>query len=67
MYERNVAQSGDALTLLGSLTDCCTLLVFFDTQYRGVLDKLKYGNESTAEAALQSAHDDQWLYRRVLS
>jgi site-specific DNA-methyltransferase (adenine-specific) len=45
MYQRNVAQSGDALALLGSLSDCCTPLVFFDPQYRGVLDKLKYGNE----------------------
>jgi hypothetical protein len=49
MYERNVAQSGDALELLGSLSDCCTPLVFFDPQYRGVLDKLKYGNEGARQ------------------
>jgi hypothetical protein len=45
MYERNVPQLGDALALLRSLPDRCTPLVFFDPQYRGVLDKLKYGNE----------------------
>jgi site-specific DNA-methyltransferase (adenine-specific) len=49
MYERNVAQSGDALALLESLADCCTPLVFFDPQYRGVLDKLKYGNEGARQ------------------
>jgi site-specific DNA-methyltransferase (adenine-specific) len=49
MYERNVPQSGDALALLGSLSDCCTPLVFFDPQYRGVLDKLKYGNEGAPQ------------------
>jgi site-specific DNA-methyltransferase (adenine-specific) len=49
MYERNVAQSGDALALLGSLSDRCTPLVVFDPQYRGVLDKLKYGNEGARQ------------------
>jgi site-specific DNA-methyltransferase (adenine-specific) len=49
MYERNVAQSGDALALLGSLSNCCTPLVFLDPQYRGVLDKLKYGNEGARQ------------------
>src|SRR5215469_983693 len=41
----NVAQRGDALVLLRSLTDACTPLVFFDPQHRAVLDKLKFGNE----------------------
>jgi site-specific DNA-methyltransferase (adenine-specific) len=41
----DVALRGDALTLLRSLPDGCTPLVFFDPQYRGVLDKLRYGNE----------------------
>jgi site-specific DNA-methyltransferase (adenine-specific) len=49
MYERNIAQSGDALALLGSLSDCCTPLVFFDPQHREVLNKLKYGNESARQ------------------
>jgi site-specific DNA-methyltransferase (adenine-specific) len=49
MYHRNVAQHGDALSLLRSLPDRCTPLVFFDPQYRGVLDKLKYGNEGARQ------------------
>jgi site-specific DNA-methyltransferase (adenine-specific) len=49
MYQRNVAQHGDALALLQALPDRCTPLVFFDPQYRGVMDKLKYGNEGTRQ------------------
>jgi site-specific DNA-methyltransferase (adenine-specific) len=49
MYQRNVAQHGDALKLLRSLPDHCTPLVFFDPQYRGVLDMLKYGNEGARQ------------------
>jgi site-specific DNA-methyltransferase (adenine-specific) len=49
MYQRNIAQRGDALILLQSLSDRCTPLVFFDPQYRGVLDKLKYGNEGARQ------------------
>jgi site-specific DNA-methyltransferase (adenine-specific) len=45
----NVAQDGDALALLRSLPDSCTPLVFFDPQYRGVLDKLKFGNEGARQ------------------
>lgn len=36
---------GDGLELLKSLPADYTKLVFFDPQYRGVLDKLGYGNE----------------------
>lgn len=49
MYQRNVPQAGDALALLRSLSGRCTPLVFFDPQYRGVLDKLKYGNEGARQ------------------
>jgi hypothetical protein len=42
---RACRSGGDALALLRSLSGDCTPLVFFDPQYRGVLDKLKYGNE----------------------
>jgi site-specific DNA-methyltransferase (adenine-specific) len=45
----DVALRGDALTLLRSLPDSCTPLVFFDPQYRGVLDKLRYGNEGARQ------------------
>jgi len=45
----DVAQRGDALTLLRSLPDGCTSLVFCDFQYRGVLDRLQYGNEGSRQ------------------
>ena len=49
-YQFNIAQSGDALELLRSLPeDGCTRLVFFDPQYRGVMDKLKFGNEGARQ------------------
>jgi site-specific DNA-methyltransferase (adenine-specific) len=49
MPARNVAQRGDALELLRALPDACTSLVFFDPQYREVLDKLAYGNEGARQ------------------
>jgi site-specific DNA-methyltransferase (adenine-specific) len=48
-WNRNIAQNGDALTLLRSLPDGCTPLVIFDPQYRGVLNKLAYGNEGARQ------------------
>ena len=45
----NAEQRGDALTLLRLLPDACTPLVFFDPQFRAVLDKLKFGNESARQ------------------
>jgi len=49
MYTRNTAQHGDSLALLRSLMACCTPLVFFDPQYRGVFDMLNYGNEGARQ------------------
>jgi site-specific DNA-methyltransferase (adenine-specific) len=43
------ARRGDALALLRSLPSGCSPLVFFDPQYRGVLDKLQYGNEGARQ------------------
>jgi site-specific DNA-methyltransferase (adenine-specific) len=48
-FVRNIAQQGDALDLLTSLPDACAALVFFDPQHRGVLDKLKFGNEGARQ------------------
>jgi site-specific DNA-methyltransferase (adenine-specific) len=48
-YEYNVPQTGDACELLRSLPDGCTPLIFFDPQYRDVLDKLDYGNEGARQ------------------
>jgi site-specific DNA-methyltransferase (adenine-specific) len=49
MFKRNIAQNGDALSLLRSLPDACTRLCFFDPQHRENLDKLKYGNEGSRQ------------------
>jgi site-specific DNA-methyltransferase (adenine-specific) len=45
----NVAQRHDGLELLRSLPDACTPLVFLDPQHRGVLDRLKFGNEGARQ------------------
>jgi hypothetical protein len=52
----NVAQRGDALALLRSLPSGTTPLIFFDPQHRGVLDKLKFGNEG----ARQKGRIERW-------
>jgi site-specific DNA-methyltransferase (adenine-specific) len=49
MFQRNVPRSGDALTLLRTLPDSCTPLLFFDPQHRDVLNKLKFGNEGARQ------------------
>ena len=38
----------DGLTFMSKLPEECIAAVFFDPQYRGVLDKLSYGNEGVA-------------------
>ena len=38
----------DGLHLLGNLDDSLAAVAFFDPQYRGVLDALKYGNEGVS-------------------
>jgi site-specific DNA-methyltransferase (adenine-specific) len=45
----NLAQRGDARELLTSLTETCSPLVIFDPQYRGVMNKLAYGNEGARQ------------------
>jgi site-specific DNA-methyltransferase (adenine-specific) len=45
----DVALREDALTLLRSLLDGCAAVVFFDPQYREVIDKLAYGNEGARQ------------------
>lgn len=44
-YDLNNKQNGDGMDLLSTLSDNSVKVTFFDPQYRGVLDKLKYGNE----------------------
>jgi site-specific DNA-methyltransferase (adenine-specific) len=45
----NVAQCRDALDLLRALPTACAPLAFFDPQHRGVLDRLKFGNEGVRQ------------------
>lgn len=45
----NVAQRGDALTLLRSLPNACAPLTFLDPQHRSVLNHLKFGNEGARQ------------------
>ena len=44
-YFPNFRNKADGLTLLASLPEQSIKTAFFDPQYRGVLDKLSYGNE----------------------
>ena len=50
----DVAQRRDALDLLRSLPAGCAPLAFFDPQHRGVLDRLKFGNEGSPPARPRS-------------
>ena len=60
---QNAVQYGDALTLLRSLSDACTPLVFFDPQHRSTLDRLQYGNEGVRqkERATLPAMTDSYI------
>src|SRR5262249_25588239 len=46
----NIAQRGDAIELLRALSTASTPLVWFDPQFRGVLDHLKFGNEGARQS-----------------
>src|SRR4051812_25721455 len=48
-YKLNDRNKADGLTLLRSLEDNGYPVCFFDPQYRGVLDKQKYGNEGSRQ------------------
>ena len=41
----NVRQRMDGLVMLGCLACECAACAFFDPQYRGLLDRMGYGNE----------------------
>ncbi|STQ85933.1 adenine-specific DNA methylase [Helicobacter muridarum] len=43
--KKNTKLNLDGLELMQSLESQSVDLCFFDPQYRGVLDKMKYGNE----------------------
>ena len=45
----------DGLTFMSRLPEDCIAAAFFDPQYRGVLDKLGYGNEGVSRGQRRSA------------
>lgn len=47
--KRNVRQRMDGARLLAQLGDGAARLVFFDPQYRGVMDRQAYGNEGARQ------------------
>lgn len=61
-YKINKKNLADGLDLLADIEDKVITTAFFDPQYRGVLDKLKYGNEGQARGkarcSLQQMDDD---------
>lgn len=48
IYSINKKNKANGLDLLADINDKAVATAFFDPQYRGVLDKLKYGNEGQA-------------------
>ena len=54
-YKLNAKNKADGLKLMSAIKDTSISAVFFDPQYRGVLDKLKYGNEGVSRGKLRSS------------
>ena len=54
-YLMNAKNNADGLELMASINDCCVSTAFFDPQYRGILDKLKYGNEGVSRGKARSS------------
>ena len=52
---RDTRVAMDGLDFLAQLPDACIAAAFFDPQYRGVLDKLGYGNEGVLRGQKRSA------------
>ena len=59
-YSLNKKNKANGLDLLADINDGTVATAFFDPQYRGVLDKLKYGNEGQArgKARCELVHDN---------
>lgn len=53
-YQLNHKNLADGLNLLADVNDEVIATAFFDPQYRGVLDKLKYGNEGQQRGKARS-------------
>lgn len=51
----NRRHRGDGLNLLSQIADAAVPLCIFDPQYRGILDKMQYGNEGAGRGRRRSA------------
>lgn len=62
LYKENYKNKADGILLMRDIQDSSIKACFFDPQYRGVLDKLNYGNEGKqrgkARAALKQMDED---------
>ena len=54
-YQLNKKHLADGLELMADIKDESIKTAFFDPQYRGVLNKLKYGNEGQARGKARSS------------
>ena len=55
LLRMNSRQKMDGLKMMRMLPDGCIVASFFDPQYRGVLDKLAYGNEGESRGKARSS------------
>lgn len=55
LYRENYKNKIDGMSLLSEVKNESISLVFFDPQYRGILDKLKYGNEGKSRGKNRSS------------
>ena len=51
----NCRQQMDGLEMMKMLPDHCIVAAFFDPQYRGILDKMAYGNEGKSRGKARSS------------
>ena len=67
-YLPNFRNKADGLNLLASQPDKSIKTAFFDPQYRGVLDKLSYGNEGVnrAKARCNLTQMDELTIKRFI-
>ena len=54
-YSVNARNKADGLELISCINDGSISAAFFDPQYRGVLDKLKYGNVGKSRGKSRSS------------
>lgn len=55
VFKMNKKNKADGLKLLAEINDEMVSVAFFDPQYRGILDKLKYGNEGKERGKARSS------------